>query len=67
MPVVIAENPLNCVVKGTEKTLGDIEKLKSILANSRKNRQEEIREQKKNRFNWCGGNSNYFDNFSFFI
>lgn len=38
MPVVIAENPLNCVVKGTEKTLSDIEKLKSILANSRKNR-----------------------------
>lgn len=38
MPVVIAENPLNCVVKGTEKTLGDIEKLKAILANSRKNR-----------------------------
>ena len=38
MPVVIAENPLNCVVKGTEKTLGNIEKLKAILANSRKNR-----------------------------
>ena len=38
MPVVITENPLNCVVKGTEKTLGNIEKLKAILANSRKNR-----------------------------
>ena len=38
MPVVIAENPLNCVVKGAGKTLNDIDKLKSIIANSRKNR-----------------------------
>lgn len=36
MSVIIAENPLNCVVKGTEKTLGNIQKLKDILANSRK-------------------------------
>lgn len=38
MPVYIAENPLDCVVKGTEKTLQDIEKLKTILLNSRKRR-----------------------------
>ena len=38
MPVVIAENPLNCVVKGAGKTLTDIDKLKSIIANTRKNR-----------------------------
>ena len=35
MPVYIAENPLECVVKGTEKTLENIEKLKSIIVNSR--------------------------------
>ena len=38
MPVYIAEEPLDCVVKGTEKTLQDIEKLKTILLNSRKRR-----------------------------
>ena len=38
MPVVISENPLNCVVKGAGKTLTDIDKLKSIIANTRKNR-----------------------------
>ncbi len=36
IPVIIAENPLNCVVKGTGKTLNDLEKLKTILANSRR-------------------------------
>ena len=36
MPVYIAEKPLECVVKGTEKTLEDIERLKTILQNSRK-------------------------------
>ena len=36
MPVYIAESPLNCVVKGTGKTLEDLEKLKTILINSRK-------------------------------
>lgn len=35
MPVYVAENPLECVVKGTEKTLENVEKLRSILANSR--------------------------------
>lgn len=38
MPVYIAENPLECVVKGTEKTIEDLEKLKSVLINSRKRR-----------------------------
>ena len=38
MPVYIAEEPLDCVVRGTEKTLQDLEKLKTILANSRKRR-----------------------------
>ena len=37
MPVIVAENPLNCVVKGTGKTLDDLEKLKTVLINSRKN------------------------------
>lgn len=36
MPVYIAEDPLDCVVKGTGKTLEDLEKLKSILVNSRR-------------------------------
>ena len=38
MPVYIAENPLECVVRGTGKTLEDLEKLKEILINSRKRR-----------------------------
>jgi len=38
IPVYIAEDPLDCVVKGTEKTLQDIEKLRTILLNSRKRR-----------------------------
>ena len=38
MPVYIADEPLDCVVRGTEKTLQDLEKLKTILANSRKRR-----------------------------
>lgn len=38
MPVYIAENPLECVVKGTGKTLEDLERLKSVLINARKNR-----------------------------
>ena len=36
MPVVIADNPLDCVVKGTGKTLEDLDKLKTVLINSRK-------------------------------
>ena len=38
MPVYIAENPTECVVKGTEKTLADLEKLKTILTNAKKKR-----------------------------
>lgn len=38
MPVYIAENPLDCVVKGTEKTIEDLERLKSVLINSRRRR-----------------------------
>lgn len=38
MPVYIAENPLECVVKGTEKTVEDLEKLKTVLINSRRRR-----------------------------
>lgn len=36
IPVVVAENPLECVAKGAEKTLENIEKLRTILTNSRK-------------------------------
>ena len=36
MPVYIAENPLDCVVRGTGKTLEDLERLKTVLINSRK-------------------------------
>ena len=38
MPVYLADEPLDCVVKGTEKTLQEIEKLRSVLLNSRKRR-----------------------------
>ena len=38
MPVYIAENPLDCVVKGTEKTIEDLERLKNVLINSRRRR-----------------------------
>lgn len=38
MPVYIAENPLECVVKGTGKTLEDLERLKNVLVNARKYR-----------------------------
>ena len=36
MPVYIADEPLDCVVRGTGKTLEDLEKLKAVLVNSRK-------------------------------
>lgn len=36
MPVYIAENPLDCVVKGTDKTIEDLERLKNVLVNSRR-------------------------------
>ena len=38
MPVYVAEEPLDCVVRGTGKTLEDLEKLKTVLINSRKRR-----------------------------
>ena len=38
MPVYIAENPLECVVAGTGKTLEDLERLKTVLINARKRR-----------------------------
>lgn len=36
MPVYIADDPLECVVKGTGKTLEDLERLKTVLINSRR-------------------------------
>ena len=36
IPVYIAENPLECVARGAEKTLEDLEKLRVVLTNSRK-------------------------------
>lgn len=41
MPVYVAESPLECVVKGAEKTLENIEKLRSILVNSRNKKRGE--------------------------
>ena len=38
MPAYVTEEPLDCVVRGTEKTLQDLEKLKTVLKNSRKRR-----------------------------
>ena len=38
MPVYVVEEPIDCVVKGTAKMLQDIEKLKTILSNSKKRR-----------------------------
>lgn len=38
MPVYIAEEPLDCVVRGTGKTLEDIERLKKVLVNARTRR-----------------------------
>ena len=38
MPVYIAEDPLDCVVRGTGKTLEYLERLKSVLINARKRR-----------------------------
>lgn len=36
MPVLIADNPLDCVARGAGKTLDEIDKLKTVLLNSRK-------------------------------
>ncbi len=38
MPVYVAEDPLDCVVKGTGKTLEDLDRLKVVLINARKRR-----------------------------
>ena len=38
MPVYVAEEPLDCVVRGAGKTLDDLERLKTVLVNSRKRR-----------------------------
>lgn len=38
MPVYVADNALECVVKGTGKTLEDLENLKTVLINARKRR-----------------------------
>lgn len=38
MTVYVADNPLDCVVKGTGKTLEDLERLRSVLVNNRKRR-----------------------------
>ena len=38
MPVYIAEEPLDCVVRGTGKTLEDLERLKRVLINARNRR-----------------------------
>lgn len=36
MPVYVAEDPLNCVVKGTGKSLEDLDKLKTIINNRKR-------------------------------
>ena len=36
MPIYVAEEPLDCVVRGTGKTLEDLERLKTVLINARK-------------------------------
>ena len=38
MPVFVAQDALECVVKGTGKTLEDLEKLKTVLMNARRRR-----------------------------
>lgn len=38
MPVYIAEEPLDCVARGTQKTIDDLEKLKTVLLNSKRKR-----------------------------
>lgn len=38
MPVYVTEDPLDCVVRGTGKTLEDLERLKSVLINARRKR-----------------------------
>ena len=38
MPVYVADEPLDCVVRGAGKTLEDIERLGRVLVNARNNR-----------------------------
>lgn len=38
MPVYVAETPIECVARGAEKTLEDLEKLRDVLTNSRRRR-----------------------------
>ena len=38
MPVYIADEPLDCVVRGTGKVLEELERLKPVLTNRRKRR-----------------------------
>ena len=38
MPVYIADEPLECVVRGTGKVLEELERLKPVLINNRKKR-----------------------------
>lgn len=38
MPVYVAETPIECVARGAEKTLEDLEKLRDVLTNSRRKR-----------------------------
>ena len=38
MPVYVAEDPLDCVVRGAGKTLENIEKLGRVLVNARNRR-----------------------------
>ena len=52
MPVYIAENPLECVARGAEKTLEDLEKLRAILTNSRRRRWETNQIEMQNQSKW---------------
>jgi rod shape-determining protein MreB len=36
MPVIVANEPLDCVARGAGKTLEEIDKLKSVLLSSKK-------------------------------
>ena len=36
MPVYVADHPLECVAKGAEKTIEDLEKLRTVLSSSRR-------------------------------
>ena len=40
MPVYVAEEPLDCVVRGAGKTLEDLERLKTVLINARRRREK---------------------------